>query len=283
MSAHLITPQDQPKFPCDMLSSSNQWISFLGWHAKFPPNEHGYTHWRPTQPEAPEPITSEPASKAATTAVHCDRCDPSFTCWSSHESPCRKVDTPPTPAGAEELAAAGEITDKFNPISVDSQMDDRDVPWLSSIIARHFQPLREEHAAGEETKQSIEFGPRSMKQVASHDDDLVSRLSLPMSEYRAEHLLTSILHAVDNKERVTLRTENAALRTDLEQMTSDRNGVMAINEQHRKALTAAEARCKELEAEQVTAMLNKIKVCDQLMLALTDLKKQLDAARQRKD
>lgn len=58
--ARPITPQDQPKFPCDMLSSSNQWISFLGWYARFPPDEHGYTHWRPTQPEAPEPITSGP-------------------------------------------------------------------------------------------------------------------------------------------------------------------------------------------------------------------------------
>lgn len=81
--------------------------------------------------------------------------------------------------------------------------------------------------------------------------------------------------------------EICTLRTQLTAAEGEKDAILKLHDQVcqdiTEKLTAAEARCTALEemaAEQVTAMLNKIKVCDQLMLALTDLKKQLDAARQ---
>lgn len=63
MTAHLITPQDQPKFPCWLWSDTGQcWLKKYGVSGSM---LRYYSHYHPDQPEAPEPITSEPASRAA--------------------------------------------------------------------------------------------------------------------------------------------------------------------------------------------------------------------------
>lgn len=63
-----ITPQDQPKFPCWLWHPAHRaWFHWEGnySHVNAPVHNKGYTHYHPDQPEAPEPITSEPASRAA--------------------------------------------------------------------------------------------------------------------------------------------------------------------------------------------------------------------------
>lgn len=218
--------------------------------------------------------------------------------------------TPPTPAGADspELAAAREILNNPAPSFKPTEI----IAYRAATIARHFQPLREELARVKAREKDLLLETYRMATAPAIDDPELGIVA-PKSDLAALRTENAVLREeveklkADVSREVTLCDQMTMQRVPIDddevnefvKMTLSRHTLLNSDERQDCAdqiltafaptwekLTAAEARCTALEemaAEQVTAMLNKIKVCDQLMLALTDLKKQLDAARQHKD
>lgn len=229
----------------------------------------------------------------------------------------RKRVAPPTPAGAEELAAAllRVIVEEIGGYEASHSALSGACAAVHARcvieVARHFQPLREENATLRSAQKACEdcMTPTYAalrEELARVKAELAKELEHPRSFFDKMNQinqwygeLVDVIYGevpdgindrpnpIDfvrgiQKDLDALRTENAALRTDLEQMTSDRNGVMAINEQHRKALTAAEARCKELEA--ALHSIARAPTFDINTQTIVDLARNtLTAARKRKD
>lgn len=158
--------------------------------------------------------------------------------------------TPPAPAGAEELAAAQEIVIGFTPFSpLATSTDHLALNQIATSIARHFRPLREENATLRNAQKACEdcMTPtyaalreevEKLKADVSREVTLCDQMTMQRVPIDDDGVREFVLMALS---RHTLLN-----RGEL-QYCADQ--ILTAFAPTWEKLTAAEARCRELEVD----------------------------------